>query len=87
VLSIADIFKDPQFEARETITTVQHPVLGPLKMQNVIPRLVTTPGRIRSCGPDLGAHNRELLSDELGYTDEQLADLAGRGVIVDPAMV
>jgi len=84
VFSIADIFDDPQFKARETITTVEHPVLGPLKMQNVIPRLVTTPGRIRSCGPDLGAHNRELLQDELGYTDKELARLATLGVIAVP---
>ena len=47
--------QDPQFIARETITTVEHPKLGPLQMQNVIPRLVATPGEIRWCGPELGA--------------------------------
>jgi len=83
VLSIADIFNDPQFVARETITTVEHPVLGPLKMQNVIPRMLSTPGRIRSCGPELGAHNHEILHGELGYSEAELADLAQRGVVGD----
>ncbi len=81
VMSIADIFDDPQFAARETVTTVEHPKLGPLRMQNVIPRLDATPGRIRWCGPDLGSSNAEILRDELGYSDAELADLARRGVI------
>jgi crotonobetainyl-CoA:carnitine CoA-transferase CaiB-like acyl-CoA transferase len=83
VLSIADIVEDPQFIARETITSVEHPVLGELQMQNVIPRLGTTPGRIKHCGVELGAHNREVLHDELGYSDEELRDLADDGVIAD----
>lgn len=83
ILSIADLMNDPQFLARETITDVPHPVLGSLKMQNVIPRLGTTPGRIRAPGPDLGASNREILQGELGYSDHELAELAGAGVIAE----
>ena len=45
VLSIDEIVLDPQFIARDTITEVDHPKLGPLQMQNVIPRLVETPGQ------------------------------------------
>ncbi len=85
VLSIADIFEDPQFIARDTITTVEHPVLGPLKMQNVIARLGATPGQIRSCGPDLGAHNQEVLGGELGFDQGELDELADSGVIAPVA--
>jgi crotonobetainyl-CoA:carnitine CoA-transferase CaiB-like acyl-CoA transferase len=79
--SIADIFEDPQFAARETITAVEHPTLGPLKMQSVIPTLDETPGRIDHPGPELGAHNREVYLGELGLTDEELAELVEQGVI------
>ena len=79
--SIADIFEDPQYAARETITTVEHPTLGPLKMQNVIPKLDQTPGRIDHPGPELGAHNREVYVGELGLTDEDLAELVEQAVV------
>jgi crotonobetainyl-CoA:carnitine CoA-transferase CaiB-like acyl-CoA transferase len=80
VLSIAEIVDDPQYISRDTVTTVEHPVLGPLKMQNVIPVMGETPGRIRSCGPDLGEHNDEILT-ALGYDGDELAELDRLGVI------
>ena len=40
IYSIADIFEDPQYIARDTITTVDDPKLGPVRVQNAIPRLV-----------------------------------------------
>jgi formyl-CoA transferase len=35
---------------------------------------------IRSAAPELGQDNEEILTS-LGYTDEQIADLAKRGII------
>ena len=81
IYSIAEIFDDPQYEARGTIATVEHPVLGPLKMPNVIPRMGATPGRIKHAGAELGEHNREIFCDELGVAEEELAELVERGVI------
>jgi formyl-CoA transferase len=79
--SIADIVRDPHYAARETITTVEHPRLGPIRMQNVIPRLTETPGRIDHPGPELGEHNREVYVGELGLGDEELERLKAEGVI------
>jgi formyl-CoA transferase len=73
IYSIADIFLDPQFQARESIATVDDPRLGPTKVQNVVPRLSETPGRIRHLGPDLGAHNHDVFVEELGYVASDLA--------------
>lgn len=85
VNSIEDIFEDPQFISRDYITTVEHPKLGPLRMQNVLTRLSESPGRIRSVGPDLGSANREILQDLLGYSDADLEKLEEAGVIAMPA--
>jgi len=85
IYSIADIFEDAHFRDRETITTVQHPQLGPLQMQNVIPRLEETPGRIDHPGATLGEHNAEVLGDELGLSAQELAELVADGVIAETA--
>ena len=81
VNSIADIFHDAHYRARETITTVEHPTLGPVKMQNVIPSLTMTPGRIDHPGPELGAHNHDVYVGELGLTEAELAELKEQGVV------
>ncbi len=64
VYDIAQIFEDPQYIARESITTVDDEDLGPLRMQNVFPKMMRTPGRIRHAGPRIGRHQGEVL-DEL----------------------
>jgi formyl-CoA transferase len=81
IYSIEDIVRDPQYLARETITTVEHPVLGPIKMQNVIPRMTETPGRIKHPGAELGAHNREVFLGELGMSAAELERLRAEGVV------
>jgi len=82
VYSVADIAADPHFRARETITTVQDPDLGPVKMQNVIPKLSRTPGKIRWPGPTrMGQHNEEIYSGKLGMSRERLAELKEKGII------
>ena len=81
VYSIADIFNDPHFRDRGTITKVAHPVLGEVSMQSVVPRLSETPGEIRHPGRPLGSDNDEVLGGELGRTAEQLAALRDSGTI------
>lgn len=81
IYSIADIFEDPQYLARETITTVDDPILGPARIQNAIPRLQATPGQVRHLGGNLGQDNEAILGDELGHTREELERWMEGGVI------
>ena len=76
-----DMLRDPHFAAREAIVRLTHPELGELPMQNVVPKLSDTPGRIRWPGPDLGAHNEEILGGLLGLDAAELADLAAAGIV------
>ncbi|MEZ5852933.1 MAG: CoA transferase [Hyphomicrobiaceae bacterium] len=73
VNDIAQIFADPQFQARENIATVEDAELGgPVRMQNVVGKFSETPGEIRHAGPRIGEHNREILVGELGFTEDEL---------------
>jgi crotonobetainyl-CoA:carnitine CoA-transferase CaiB-like acyl-CoA transferase len=75
--SAAQLFADPHIQARGNITQVPDSELGEVRMQNVTGYLSDTPGRIDRAGPRCGEHNREILIDELGYSE---ADLAAAGI-------
>jgi crotonobetainyl-CoA:carnitine CoA-transferase CaiB-like acyl-CoA transferase len=51
IFSIADAFGDPHYAARETLTVVDDPVLGPLRVPAPVPRLSRTPARPPSPAP------------------------------------
>jgi crotonobetainyl-CoA:carnitine CoA-transferase CaiB-like acyl-CoA transferase len=73
--NIADIFEDPHYAARENIIAVEDEELGgPIRMQNVVGKFSRTPGRIRTAGPRLGGHNKEILVEELGFDEAELRD-------------
>lgn len=86
VYSIADIAADPHFRERGSVTTVEHPTLGPLMMQGLVAHLTRTPGRIRSTGPARGEHNDEILRARLGCPPDELARLVRDGVVAPSAV-
>jgi formyl-CoA transferase len=82
VYTIADIFSDPHFRAREML--VEHPdeELGPVVGPGVVPKLSRTPGSIRWSGPwPMGQHNADVLGDLAGVDADELATLEENGII------
>jgi formyl-CoA transferase len=63
IYDAAQILEDPQYRARDSVTTVADADLGPLRMQNVFPVMSRTPGRIRHAGPRQGQHQAEVLAE------------------------
>lgn len=80
IFRAVDMLADPHFQARDSITTVQHPVLGDVSMQNVFPKLSRSRSGIRWPGPELGAHTDEVLA-ELGVSESDVARLRSEGVL------
>ena len=81
IYTAPDMLVDTQFAAREAIVSVEHPIFGPVRMQNVFPKLSDTPGKVRWPGPPLGAHTQDVLRDWAGIGPEAFADLSTRGVV------
>lgn len=81
--TVADVVRDPQFQARGML--VEHydeaagrTVLGP----GVVPVLSATPGGVRSAGPARpGQHNDEVYGRLLGLGSEELTNLIEQGVL------
>jgi crotonobetainyl-CoA:carnitine CoA-transferase CaiB-like acyl-CoA transferase len=80
VYDIADITKDPHVVARGILVDVADAELGAVRMTAPTPRLAETPATIRSAGPALGGHNREVYA-ELGVDEAELENLRREGII------
>jgi formyl-CoA transferase len=63
IYDIEQIFRDPQYRARESVTTVADDDLGPVKMQNVFPTLSRTPGSIRFAGHRIDQDREAILAE------------------------
>ena len=81
IYSIADIFEDPQYQAREDVIRPSDPAIGEVPMPAVLPRFSRTPGGVRFVGPSLGEHNAEIYGGLLGLSEAEQAALRQEGVI------
>ncbi|MGE3646637.1 MAG: CaiB/BaiF CoA transferase family protein [Beijerinckiaceae bacterium] len=56
-----DVFSDPQVQHLQMRVDVPHPALGSVGLVRNGLRLSGTPAEVRSCSPELGEHNDEIL--------------------------
>jgi crotonobetainyl-CoA:carnitine CoA-transferase CaiB-like acyl-CoA transferase len=80
IQDVREVMTDPQYRALDTITTIDDPELGPLRMQNVLFRLSATPGAIRWAGRPHGADTEAILI-ELGLTETDVTALHEEGAL------
>jgi len=81
VNSIREILEDPHFLARETVVTVDTKDVGPMKIQNVFPRLEMTPGRVQWAGRETPGDDNSLWVERLGLSLEELVRLRQKGIV------
>lgn len=77
-----DMLADPHFQAREALTTLEHPVYGRIHMQNAAPKLSDTPSTVRRLAPATpGIDNAEVYGERLGLDQAELDRLQAAGII------
>ena len=81
IMSMADIFADPHYRARDMIIDVPAEGLGALPQPGVVPKLSLTPGRVDYAGAALGRHTDEILSGLLGLSAGEITALRAEGVV------
>jgi crotonobetainyl-CoA:carnitine CoA-transferase CaiB-like acyl-CoA transferase len=85
VANAADLCaRDPQLAARGHFVDVSTPEGRTVRIDGPPFLLSETPACVRRPGPLLGEHTRPVLRDLLGLGDNELADLAGAGVVFSP---
>ena len=67
-----DLLSDPHLEARGFLETKPHPEVGARKHTGIPYSLRRRPNGVRKAAPVLGADTSEVLSEALGYSEEDI---------------
>ena len=82
IYTIADIFADEHFKARDMLLEHHDPEFGEYIGPGVVPKLSATPGGVRwSASWQEGSHNDEIYGGLLGLSDAERRDLQSEGVL------
>merc|ERR1711924_257780 len=75
VYDAADMMNDPHYIARGMFEDIETPSGLKFKIPAMVPKLSDSPGNTEWCGPDVGAHTKQVLKEYLGYDDATVARL------------
>jgi crotonobetainyl-CoA:carnitine CoA-transferase CaiB-like acyl-CoA transferase len=81
VRTLAEIWDDPQLEARGAFVEHEQSCLGPIRTIGNPIHMSASPMQVRHAPPAAGEHNDEILREELGYDDERMTGLVVDGVL------
>ncbi len=82
IYTVADMFKDDHFWAREMLLKHEDPEIGEFVGPGIFPKFSETPGEVKWTGPwEEGSHNAEVYGELLGIDEAGLAALKEGGVL------
>lgn len=80
--TIDRVVKDPHIAgAREMFVEIEHPIAGKMKITGSHIKLSKTKSSIRTPAPILGQHNKEIYSELLDFSEEEIKSMKEEGII------
>jgi crotonobetainyl-CoA:carnitine CoA-transferase CaiB-like acyl-CoA transferase len=80
VMTLPEVFANPQIRDQEMVVASEHPGHGEVKILGFPIKFTEAPCRIRRPAPDLAADTDTMLHD-LGYSKEEIVRLRRDGVV------
>ena len=80
VNSVAEAFNDPLAARDGLVVDIPHPEFGPVR-QVASPIRIGDTRPLQRRGPRLGEHTDEVLTNLVGWTEEQIADARVQGLL------
>lgn len=81
VYTMADIFKDPQYRARNMLVPTPDDDLGTVTLAGVVPKLSATPGKLRWAGHRTGQDTRAFLKETAQLSDAEIDRLVAADIV------
>lgn len=81
IFTMADIFRDPHYRARDMLVKTSDDDLGSVTLAGIVPKLSGTPGQVRWSGRRTGQDTRVILRKYANLSDARIDELDRAGVV------
>lgn len=81
VQTVAEMMACPHIAARRMVLTMEHPVVGPVRMMGNPVKMSAVPEPEARRVPDVGEHTEDILREVLGYDAARIAAVRSSGAV------
>lgn len=81
IYHVDQVVKSEHIKSRKMLVDVEHPVAGMTQLPAFPGKMSITPATIDRHAPGFGEHNREILSEILGYNEDEITNFQEKNIL------